>query len=382
MEFNTNMVSAEDCEGLPIGEYPINLDSPEWDDMYVTEKIAACDMPQAYAESLTTEELAKYAVNYPLMVVCFLFDSLEDGMESLAKKSSAFRELFSRPDCTDALLKEYTNLSCDYEILEKSHDMITSNYEKECFLEAYFGVNYDTLTEEKSEKFLQKYEEQYNEQPEIIQDYSTSKIFYDGIMETMEVVPEDALIDSVKEDMISEGSINELSFTKTSPVARYIAFPGARYYDGYHIIKGKKVTCYKYASGDFSASQQAAEDRRMEEQITTKYTKLRSSTKRYNCHSYAWYSTREKNPLWINDPSAIYTNNPGYFTKWTVPMATPGEGCKMLFYNSSGLQHSAILTSKTWCRSKFGKCGVYTVPITEVKKIYDITRTEVYLKNY
>lgn len=63
-------------------------------------------------------------------------------------------------------------------------------------------------------------------------------------------------------------------------------------------------------------------------------------------------------------------------------MATPGEGCKMLFYNSSGLQHSAILTSKTWCRSKFGKCGVYTVPITEVKKIYDITRTEVYLKNY
>ena len=90
----------------------------------------------------------------------------------------------------------------------------------------------------------------------------------------MEVVPEDALIDSVKEDMISEGSINELSFTKTSPVARYIAFPGARYYDGYQIIKGKKVTRYKYASGDFSASQQAAEDRRMEEQITTKYTKL------------------------------------------------------------------------------------------------------------
>ncbi len=72
MEFNTNMVSAEDWEGLPIGEYPINLDSPEWDDMYVTEKIAACDMPQAYAESLTTEELAKYAVNYPLMVVCLI----------------------------------------------------------------------------------------------------------------------------------------------------------------------------------------------------------------------------------------------------------------------------------------------------------------------
>ena len=36
MEFNTHMVSAEDWEGLPIGEYPINFDSPECDDMYVT----------------------------------------------------------------------------------------------------------------------------------------------------------------------------------------------------------------------------------------------------------------------------------------------------------------------------------------------------------
>ena len=48
----TNLVSIEDWKALPVGEYPINTESPESKTISFCDALAACDMPKEYAESL------------------------------------------------------------------------------------------------------------------------------------------------------------------------------------------------------------------------------------------------------------------------------------------------------------------------------------------
>lgn len=185
------LLPVEEWEKMPIGEYPINIDSPEWEGMSYTEACAACNMPKELAESLTTEELAKYAINYPhLGVALFVFNSLKDGLDSLKNKSYVFSELYARPDCNQRLLEEYLDLSCDYRLLEEENDMIGSNYEKKTYLEAYFGMNYGELTEQEKDIFMEEFEKKYEEQPESIQEYSGARIFYAAKRESMPSIPE------------------------------------------------------------------------------------------------------------------------------------------------------------------------------------------------
>lgn len=204
VESNISLVSIEDWKALPVGEYPITPDSPEWKTMSSSDAYDACNMPKEYAVSLSTDDLCKYAVNYPFLVDIMLFNSIGDGINSLKEKSTVFEELFLRPECNSALIKEYTDMSCDYKILEEQNDMSSSGYMEQIFLEAYFGINYSNLSDEEIDTFLEEYEQKYMERPEDVKDFSTATMFYDCIRDSMGYVPEDIVIDSMKDKVISE----------------------------------------------------------------------------------------------------------------------------------------------------------------------------------
>lgn len=65
-------------------------------------------------------------------------------------------------------------------------------------------------------------------------------------------------------------------------------------------------------------------------------TLISGSSRKYNCHSYAWYSQSIMNGYWMNDPTAYMTD--GSYTKVTqINMAN------VIYYYTSGLEHSAVL---------------------------------------
>ena len=105
MKYNLEIVSKEDWGNTSVGEYPIDVLSEKWSTLSYSEAAAACDMPIEYAETLTTNELVKYALNYPFLLDILGYDSIIDGMNHLINKSGAFKELFSRKDCYDKLLE-------------------------------------------------------------------------------------------------------------------------------------------------------------------------------------------------------------------------------------------------------------------------------------
>lgn len=207
-------------------------------------------------------------------------------------------------------------------------------------------------------------------------EYSTATVFYNCMTESIGYVPEDTLIEGMKDKISSENAANELSFTKIVPYL--VGGPeGSVCYKGYEKIKGRNILCYKFHTGDYTPTEIEEADAEMARDHPT-YVKVRSATKKHNCHSYAWYSTKEMNPLWINDPTDIYTNA-DYYMKRTPSMEL-ASGYKMLFFSGSTLKHSVILISSKKCKSKLGTYGVYKTTLKEMKKLYGAPDIKTYIR--
>ena len=68
------------------------------------EMVAACKIDSNILSNMTTDDLVKAVLDYPLLVNIYLYDSYEEGLEALAKDSDAYRELLKRPDAGEKLL--------------------------------------------------------------------------------------------------------------------------------------------------------------------------------------------------------------------------------------------------------------------------------------
>ncbi|MDE7385486.1 MAG: hypothetical protein K2M84_06995, partial [Anaeroplasmataceae bacterium] len=91
-----------------------------------------------------------------------------------------------------------------------------------------------------------------------------------------------------------------------------------------------------------------------------KATRLRSATRKYNCHSYAWYSSSTSNTYWMDDPSLYYKD--GSYTE----VRTPQNGDIICYFDDNGTPndfsddtnlHSGIVISYNSSVSSNGICG-------------------------
>ena len=81
-------------------------------------------------------------------------------------------------------------------------------------------------------------------------------------------------------------------------------------------------------------------------------THLRNKNPKYNCHSYAWYSTSSSNPYWMDGSyAAIYMSDGSYYQ-----VTSPASGDR-IWYGSG--DHSGIMYSSTKVTSKWGMLGLY-----------------------
>lgn len=94
---------------------------------------------------------------------------------------------------------------------------------------------------------------------------------------------------------------------------------------------------------------------------------LRDPTLKYNCHSYAWYSTSPTNKHWIDYPSAYMTDGSySYIASATSIVSIPSNvsnDSKVVWLKNNGSGylpiHSGIKYSSTKIESKWGMMGLY-----------------------
>ena len=96
-------------------------------------------------------------------------------------------------------------------------------------------------------------------------------------------------------------------------------------------------------------------------------TRISPSTRKYNCHSYAWYMQSTSNPYWMDCPNDYYTDG-------SYEISTGNVGDIICYYNEDDVNiHSGIVTSRlsgvsngvcgdadlVTVRSKWGSLGLY-----------------------
>src|SRR5207253_5918973 len=112
----------------------------------------------------------------------------------------------------------------------------------------------------------------------------------------------------------------------------------------------------------YSSELSSAEITRLNLYVQTTYpraTRESNSSRRYNCHSYAWYWASASNTVWINDPS-LYWQDGSYTSLGTfnggiaLPSTVP-DGARATYFTTV---HSALKISSTQFRSKWGQYPV------------------------
>ncbi|WP_288527246.1 hypothetical protein [uncultured Eubacterium sp.] len=124
--------------------------------------------------------------------------------------------------------------------------------------------------------------------------------------------------------------------------------------------KGSKVTAIKDCTWNEHGYTQS-ECEKQHNLVKKQYpsvTIISGISPKYNCHSYAWYSTSTGNRYWINNPSAYITD--GSYKKASVYILNS----KLTYTYSGEIIHSGIISGVsdkhlTYVTSKWGSLGVY-----------------------
>lgn len=122
---------------------------------------------------------------------------------------------------------------------------------------------------------------------------------------------------------------------------------------------GSTVATLK-VSGELSATQISANDAWVKSNYPSA-VRHRSSTAKYNCHSYAWYRTQSDNVMWMNDPTKYWSDG-SYklsatqsYSSASTALAAQADGARVYFVggNHSGVKNGSKLYSK------WGQYGLY-----------------------
>ena len=143
------LTPAEPAEPAYAGEYydyPITPEkTPEvWDEAGSVENgghqglIDVCQIPEDVLEILTTEQLLKSCIHYPLSIDIKYFDTPMDGLEFETIFFNGIQELLKRKDFSETLTSYYTELTPE-EVEEDGVLGSEGNFNKTLYTEALTG---------------------------------------------------------------------------------------------------------------------------------------------------------------------------------------------------------------------------------------------------
>ena len=312
--------------------------------------VAACNAPKEVLDNLDSPELVELMLDYPLLGDLMLYDDVNMGFSVLAENSNIYKEIVSRADGAEALLKAY----CDLDVTKKSafSQEEISKYE----------LNPDVLFDDMQYNNLSAKIE--NEQENII-----TTIFLEAALAQKDVIEDldraalEILVEEAEEKTAEKdasnvysaytdtiysvakdaGSLEKFGTAVQSRKAIYVKTP-----------KGSKVEVLKRG---YNASESASAYQ-YTQSAYPKATIVSAATTEYNCHSFAWYSQNTTtNKYWMNNPGA-YMSDGSYTHVGSKPTNKKQKVCYVRYPYQNPYIHSGIVIKingeKIRIKSKWG----------------------------
>lgn len=270
-------------------------------------------------------------LKYPFIVDMFAFNTYQEGYDHVYSEFYALEELKRRDDYGSVLIDTYQNIPVIDGAESRGITGIENIFEL-AVLEVLIAQPEmtDILGSEEINTITEIALEKYQEKCESMDVYAGNvSIFFD----------------SAEENPDSEIARAALS-TVTTP-------------------NGTAVTVINTSSQtDFTASEINSYNSYYDSAYP-RATRLRNPTVKYNCHSYAWYSTSSSNHYWMNNPSSYMTDGSYSST------SSSDIGNKVIWGAKTSPEHSGILAKNAnnspyvSCNSKWGNLGLYNHPLDD-----------------
>lgn len=316
--------------------------------------VDACQIPEEVLEQLSTSDLVQTVMFYPLLDDIYAFDSVDDGFEIVKDHFRGLAELCARTD----------RVECLYNWLRDNREWFAST-------PTTSGNLYvDYLKKSQRTRFFLLanravfFTEEINSTEAVID--AVNAILSESNGETREDNSRDySLVEYIDFVSLVQESMQTVYTPRGGPM-------DAKTYSVAELWLCSDNVCRTIFFNDFSSAAKTSMKNFMYSRFGLNPDSGRGASVKYNCHSYAWYSTSSSNPNWIE---IFNTTNYTSATMQSVNVGGIIVYCESYSGNigpSTERKHSAIVTGKIYhpvqtntvtdftMKSKWGMYGLYT----------------------
>lgn|SRR5574344_1869075 len=273
----------------------------EWKKLSKKDRFEKVNLPSDFVSMLSDSELVHALIKFPFTVDLKVLDNLNEIPTYLLNESNVYKELFFNRNWINALNKYILDIKVSEENMLERDSTLAALISKKSLvrnLNSLERINYKKLVTD------------FNN---IVKEKSDTSL-------------------------IKNFELYNYTVTVKTP-------------------RGSRVNV-TYITDEFSNSLK----RSMDNEIERAYpwaNRLRSASKKYNCHSYAWYSQSNTDGYWMNDPSKYWMD--GSYEQYSGVVK---KGIKVYYYKS-GNEHSGIVSyvgsgiRNLKITSKWGSYGLY-----------------------
>jgi hypothetical protein len=385
-------------------EFPVKPGTPEWAALNShDEMLKVSQIPLERLQRMSTRDLVKTVLNYPLYGDMLAHNSLQEGFGRVADGFNGLKVLLQRDDAGLVLLSRYRGMNpaavrSEWSLVERGNFDRTFTYIETLLaqepilsgmtkaerhqliaealmkgqLKAQLPEIYGQFGRERAALIMGRILKRENFGPLNESARSNSEIdsfLQDGTFTTEEVISDisshaqrflsiglngSAILRPVSFETTERSSLDRLTrissqsrnaFSREASAKRSLAAPD--YASSVYTPRGSAVPVI-VMTYELSASQIAASNN----WVATNYpqaTRETNASRKYNCHSYAWHSNSTSNDKWMNNPGDnTYWNDGSYVGSYAV-----GAANRKVSYASD--DHSAITIDAINFRSKWGQ---------------------------
>ncbi len=312
----------------------ITPDSAEWKELQTTEEmILASQIPSDQLAHLSTRTLVNTILDNPFLMQFMVYDTCQTAIKVFREDFNVYSELYQRDDCLPVLVETYENLG--YDVDNSFVENLRPVLAEILIMDQFNEEGYAREDAELFQRFKETYSKNVSYKEEHREKFSS---FEDGVCNYLKN-PDLSFPD---EYMASIASISPFVILN----------------EGVFFTTPNGTGVYAHIIQEMTASEISGLDGYMDYLFPNAY-RVSSSTRHYDCHSFAWYSQNTNtNIYWIYHPYEAAYWGDGSYTASSI-----GTNRKV-GYNSG--EHSAIVAAysstgayPTRFLSKWNDAGLY-----------------------
>jgi hypothetical protein len=285
--------------------YPVLPGTAAWKKLAThDDMLRVTQVPATALAGMSTAALVDTVLRYPLYDDMLAFDDLQKGFDKMSAGFNGFTALTARPDAGAALIERYQTMSPavapESTLLEQGR--LDASFRRIEMLLTQTSIRRTMTTSQLTQLATAGRAKQQSKaaRPDVYGKASSSLIFTPTDNNTTIYTPRGSAVAAIN-------MTTELTSAQISSNNNYVAsnYPNA--------------------------------------------TRLRNASRKYNCHSYAWYDQGTGNSKWINSPGDDRFWTDGSY----IPNSNVGQAGRKVSYRND--DHSAITVNATVFESKWGQ---------------------------